>query len=440
MSSRTSLSQLVLPGNPTASGEAATKNYVDTTTIPLSARGASNGVAPLNSGLLVPIAHLPMAGPTDYPAAVGDFNDPGTSTLLARNDHTHNGVPTAAKGAANGVATLDGSTKIPIAQIPTGTSSSTVAIGNDSRLSDARTPLTHTHAESDVTNLTTDLTARQLTSEKNQANGYAGLNGSSKLTASQQVYAVVGNIVAVGDTAAAGTSDTAARGDHVHPGVALTGDQTIAGIKTFSSSPIVPTPTTSTQAATKAYADLMVPLTQRAAASGVATLDSGTKIPIAQLPTGTSSTTVVIGDDTRLGSARHIVGGKRRTSSASATSGTTELQVLDTGSLNLEASSSYLIHAWLNWTPSVVNDDFDVRIRSTNVSGTTRNETVAPRALGLYPYGYAIEYVHTTTTAENSVVFVATIARIVGSGTATVTAGSFITVQYVGTSSLLGTL
>src|SRR5437870_5747530 len=44
------------------------------------------------------------------------------------------------KGAANGYASLDGSTKIPIAQIPTGATASTVAIGNDSRLSDQRVP------------------------------------------------------------------------------------------------------------------------------------------------------------------------------------------------------------------------------------------------------------------------------------------------------------
>ncbi len=37
--------------------------------------------------------------------------------------------------------------------------------------------------------------------------------------------------------------------------VHLTGDETVAGIKTFSSSPIVPTPTTSTQAASKGYVD-----------------------------------------------------------------------------------------------------------------------------------------------------------------------------------------
>jgi primosomal replication protein N len=37
--------------------------------------------------------------------------------------------------------------------------------------------------------------------------------------------------------------------------VKLTGDQTVAGIKTFSSSPIVPAPTTDLQAATKKYVD-----------------------------------------------------------------------------------------------------------------------------------------------------------------------------------------
>lgn len=47
-------------------------------------------------------------------------------------------------GAASGLATLDGSTKVPIAQIPTGSTGSTVAIGNDSRLSDSRAPTAHT--------------------------------------------------------------------------------------------------------------------------------------------------------------------------------------------------------------------------------------------------------------------------------------------------------
>lgn len=40
----------------------------------------------------------------------------------------------------------------------------------------------------------------------------------------------------------------------------LTGNQTVADVKNFSSSPIVPTPTTNTQAANKQYADLKVAL------------------------------------------------------------------------------------------------------------------------------------------------------------------------------------
>jgi len=46
----------------------------------------------------------------------------------------------ANKGAASGYASLDGSVKVPIAQLPTGTSSTTVPLGNDARFSDARTP------------------------------------------------------------------------------------------------------------------------------------------------------------------------------------------------------------------------------------------------------------------------------------------------------------
>lgn len=55
--------------------------------------------------------------------------------------------------------------------------------------------------------------------------------------------------------------------------VKLTGDQTIAGVKTFSSSPIVPTPTTDFQVSTKKYVDSLVP-------TGVIVLWSGSSTSI----------------------------------------------------------------------------------------------------------------------------------------------------------------
>lgn len=52
-------------------------------------------------------------------------------------------IPLSQRAAANGVATLDGTTKIPIAQIPVSTTSSTTAVvrADDPRLADNRTPI-----------------------------------------------------------------------------------------------------------------------------------------------------------------------------------------------------------------------------------------------------------------------------------------------------------
>jgi hypothetical protein len=65
----------------------------------------------------------------------------------------------------------------------------------------AKADSSHTHAQSDVTNLVADLAAKQATSAKNQANGYAGLDGSSKLTGAQQVYGTSANTACQGNDA-----------------------------------------------------------------------------------------------------------------------------------------------------------------------------------------------------------------------------------------------
>lgn len=61
--------------------------------------------------------------------------------------------------------------------------------------------------------------------------------------------------------------------------VQTTGDQTIAGVKTFSSSPIVPTPTAETQAVNKTYADLKVALTDFTGANQSKSANGYQKLP-----------------------------------------------------------------------------------------------------------------------------------------------------------------
>ena len=117
------------------------------------------------------------------------------------------------KNAASGYAGLDGSSKLTGSQQVYGTTANTAAQGNDSRLSDARTPTAHasshasggsdvvTLAESHITNLVADLAATEKTANKNAASGYAGLDGSSKLTGSQQKYGTAANTAAEGNDA-----------------------------------------------------------------------------------------------------------------------------------------------------------------------------------------------------------------------------------------------
>lgn len=164
---------------------------------------------------------------------------------------------TSAKGQASGYASLDGSAKVPIAQLPTGTSSSTVAIGNDARLSDARTPTAHksTHATGGTDALSpSDIGAQP---------------ADSDLTTIAGLTATTDNFLQAKASAWASRTPTQVAADLV-------------------------TPLSSSLQATSA----------KGAASGYASLDASTKVPIAQLPTGTSSTTVAVGNDSRLSDAR----------------------------------------------------------------------------------------------------------------------------------------
>lgn len=83
-----------------------------------------------------------------------------------------------------------------------GTGAGKVTQGDDARLSDARTPTSHTHPESDVTNLVTDLAAKVVTSRQVISGG--GLTGGGNLTADRTlaVGAGTGIVVNADDVAA----------------------------------------------------------------------------------------------------------------------------------------------------------------------------------------------------------------------------------------------
>ncbi|MFW0784501.1 hypothetical protein AAFP35_08250 [Gordonia sp. CPCC 206044] len=110
------------------------------------------------SGLELQGAEGPQ-GPQGEPGA------PGTTSWSDLVDKPVSFTPSAHTHAAADITsgTLD-STRVPnldagkittgtlgINRVPTGTTSSTVCIGNDARLSDARTPTAHTHSAADIT-------------------------------------------------------------------------------------------------------------------------------------------------------------------------------------------------------------------------------------------------------------------------------------------------
>jgi hypothetical protein len=239
----------------------------DVGAVATTARGAANGVASLDSGTLVPTAQIPNLDASKITTgtfALAQLPTGTTSSTVSLGSHTHAYIPTSDKGNANGVATLDASTLIPIAQVPTGTSSTTVSLGN------------HLHDSSYVA-----------LSAVGAVSGVASLDGSSLVPVAQ-----IPNLDA--SKISSGTLDIAR----------------------------IPTGSTSTTVSLGNHTHGYVPLSQVGAASGVASLDSSTLVPSAQipnldgskittgtvayarLPIGVASSTVAAGDDSRLTDAR----------------------------------------------------------------------------------------------------------------------------------------
>lgn len=101
------------------------------------------------------------AGTSSFDGAYGSLS--GIPSTFAPSSHAHGNITNAgAIGSTASLPIITGASGV--LQVGSfGTTVGTFCQGNDSRLSDARTPTAHTHPQSDVTNLVTDLAAKQAT-------------------------------------------------------------------------------------------------------------------------------------------------------------------------------------------------------------------------------------------------------------------------------------
>ncbi len=200
--------------NPTLAQDAATKNYVDTqitTNATPDATTLLKGKVQL-AGDLAGTAALPtvpgLATKANTSTTItagsgltggGDLSANRTisasfgviaGTVAQGNDARITGAEqTTNKGAASGYAPLDGSSKVPIANLPTGTTSSTVAIGNDARITGAIQSSTATTkgdllaatAASTITRVGVGSDAQVLTADSTQATGVRWATPASSL-------------------------------------------------------------------------------------------------------------------------------------------------------------------------------------------------------------------------------------------------------------------
>jgi hypothetical protein len=109
-----------------------------------------------------------------------------------------------------------------------------------------------------------------------------------------------------------------------------------------------------------------------------------------------------------------VAGQYRATSTAAIT--TTETQICAT-TVTLDRNSMYEIEFYIGWTCSNLGQDFDIRIRDTNLSGAIQLEQVMPRSSDAYPLGYVCKFLYQNTTGSPvTKTWVASAQRIVGTG------------------------
>ena len=257
-------------------GALAVTTVVANAAIPSSLIGAASGVAGLNTSKVVPAAQIPFGTSS---GTVADGGSLATTTATANA-----AVPSTRLGAASGVATLDANKLLPTAQVPFGTVAGTVADGGALATASAKavSALQPGNIGSTATNGVAAYADPRIVGAAPLASPI--FTGTPQLTTDPATGDTSKDIVSAGWVSRL-VSSAGSTATSVGSGTDL------------SQGNITPTGASSAQsaAAIAALATGAVPTSQLGIASGVAQLDSNKHVVSAQIPFGTTASTVTDG-------------------------------------------------------------------------------------------------------------------------------------------------